>query len=278
MKITAFDPTYSIGLGTGDTYIGGSSGSNAGYTGGDVTGESGDLSVVGLRQRVSLSSNMGDNTIGSVLTTIQSSPWLATFALPSNTGAADVETVGVSGSAVTLDYNAATWWDITLTANCTLTITNPPVSATAGQLHVVLRQGGVGSYTVTWPGSVDWPDTDGTGGGSAPTLWTAIGAQDVITLTTLDGGTTWGGSYDADASSASPLTTKGDLYGYTTTNARFAVGSNGTGIIVDPAESLGLRYTLAALSGELLMADGVTAPPVPIESDPGQDDWLYGDM
>lgn len=76
---------------------------------------------------------------------------------------------------------------------------------------------------------------------------------------------------------ASPLTTKGDLYTYTTTDARLAVGSNGTGLVADSTATAGVRWTLQALSGELLMADGVTAPPVPIETEL-QDDWLYGDL
>ena len=67
MKITAFDDLYSVRLSTGDTIIGGSSGSNAGYVGGDVLGGPGSLSVVGFRNTVSLSSNMGDNTVGTVL-------------------------------------------------------------------------------------------------------------------------------------------------------------------------------------------------------------------
>lgn len=76
------------------------------------------------------------------------------------------------------------------------------------------------------------------------------------------------------------LTTKGDIYAATAsaTVARLAVGSNGTGVIVDPAEPTSLRYTLAALHGELLMQDGVSGPPVPLETDPGQNDWLFGDM
>ena len=135
-------------------------------------------------------------------------------------------------------------------------------------LLVILRQGGVGSFTVTWPASVQWPDTDGTDGGAAPTLWTVVGARDVVTLVTEDGGTTYGGNHDSGSGgTSSPLTTKGDIYSYTTTNARFAVGSNGTVIVADSAESIGLRWSLTAPSGELLITDtpidaaGVRRPP-----------------
>jgi hypothetical protein len=85
VKITAFDELYSRNLGTGTVYIGGSNGSNSGFAGGDVVGEPGDLSVVGLRRTVALSSNLTGG-IGDVLTIIATNPRTAQFATPSNTG------------------------------------------------------------------------------------------------------------------------------------------------------------------------------------------------
>jgi hypothetical protein len=41
----------------------------------------------------------------------------------------------------------------------------------------------------------------------------------------------------------SPLTAKGDLFGYSTTQARVAVGSDGDTLVADSAASTGLRYT-----------------------------------
>lgn len=40
----------------------------------------------------------------------------------------------------------------------------------------------------------------------------------------------------------SPLTTKGDIYGYSTTNDRIAVGTNGTVLIADSTQSLGVKW------------------------------------
>src|SRR6185369_3033277 len=60
--------------------------------------------------------------------------------------------------------------------------------------------------------------------------------------------------------STSPLTTKGDLYTYSTTNARLAVGSNGTGLVGDSAETTGNRWTLQAIAGELLISDTPSTP------------------
>jgi hypothetical protein len=44
------------------------------------------------------------------------------------------------------------------------------------------------------------------------------------------------------ASNVSPLTTKGDLYTYSTDNARLAVGANGETLVADSSTSTGLRY------------------------------------
>lgn len=98
----------------------------------------------------------------------------------------------------TIDCSLASWFDLTLTGNVTLSIINPP--PLTGEIMLIIRQGGAGSKLVTWPGSVDWQDTDGTGGGAAPTLHTAVGAVNVIGLSTVDGGTTWGGADEASGS------------------------------------------------------------------------------
>jgi hypothetical protein len=69
------------------------------------------------------------------------------------------------------------------TSTTTFTFSNPPSSGKAGSLTLILTNGG--SQTVNWPGAVDWA------GGTAPTL-TSSGV-DVITFTTVDGGTIWYG-------------------------------------------------------------------------------------
>ena len=69
------------------------------------------------------------------------------------------------------------------TSTETFTFSNPPASGTAGSFTLILTNGG--SQTVNWPASVDWA------GGTAPSL-TASGV-DVVTFTTVDGGTIWYG-------------------------------------------------------------------------------------
>jgi hypothetical protein len=63
------------------------------------------------------------------------------------------------------------------------------------------------------------------------------------------------------ASSALPLTTKGDLFGYSTTNARVPIGTNGQVLTADSAEALGLKWATAsaAASTFTLINTGGTA-------------------
>ena len=69
------------------------------------------------------------------------------------------------------------------TSTTTFTFSNPPTSGKAGSFTLILTNGG--SQTVNWPAAVDWA------GGTAPTLTTA--GVDVLTFTTVDGGTIWYG-------------------------------------------------------------------------------------
>jgi hypothetical protein len=98
----------------------------------------------------------------------------------------DLSTVATSGSAQTLDPSTANVFDVTLTAACTISLGTTP-SGQACAITVILRQDATGGRTVTWPGSVSWIS------GSAPILQTAASAVDVVTLFTVDGGTSWGG-------------------------------------------------------------------------------------
>lgn len=51
---------------------------------------------------------------------------------------------------------------------------------------------------------------------------------------------------------SSPLTTKGDVWGYSTTNARIPVGTNGQVLTADSAETLGVKWASPAGGGKVL--------------------------
>lgn len=155
------------------------------------------------------------------------------YVTPTYGGQETVNTVAASGTSQTLPATANVH-DVTLTGNCTFTLPTL-TSGKACAITVILRQDGTGSRTVTWPGSVSWVT------GTAPTLKTAASAVDLVTLFTVDGGTTWGGAA-VGSGFTSPLTTKGDLYGHSTVDARVPVGTDGQVLTADSTATLGLSY------------------------------------
>ena len=95
---------------------------------------------------------------------------------------------GTSGSTDTIDLEDGNVHNVTLTANCTFTFSNPAAAGTSGSFTLFLNQDGTGSRTATWPGSVKWA------GGTAPTLTTTASRTDILVFTTIDAGTIWYGA------------------------------------------------------------------------------------
>lgn len=100
-----------------------------------------------------------------------------------------------SGATATIDLVDGNVHNVTLTANCTFTFSNPPASGTSGTFTLFLNQDATGSRTVTWPAGngtstpkVIWA------GGTAPTLTTTASRTDVLVFTTIDGGMKWYGA------------------------------------------------------------------------------------
>lgn len=60
---------------------------------------------------------------------------------------------------------------------------------------------------------------------------------------------------------ASPLTTKGDLYGFSTTNARVPVGPDGDVLTADSTQALGIKWGSPATSGINQLTGDATAGP-----------------
>ena len=56
------------------------------------------------------------------------------------------------------------------------------------------------------------------------------------------------------ANGASPLTTKGDVYTYSTTNTRLGVGSDGYVLTADSSEATGLKWAASTSANYYLTA------------------------
>jgi hypothetical protein len=57
----------------------------------------------------------------------------------------------------------------------------------------------------------------------------------------------------------SPLTTKGDLYGFSTLDARIPIGANDTVLTADSTQSLGLKWAAPASGGGITQIQSITA-------------------
>ena len=107
----------------------------------------------------------------------------ATFKL--NKYSETVNSIGSTGGGTQdIDLNSGSVVTATVdTSANTFTFSNAIASGDCSSFTLILTNGG--SQTVNWPASVNWA------GGTAPTLTTS--GVDVLTFTTVDGGTTWYG-------------------------------------------------------------------------------------
>ena len=94
-----------------------------------------------------------------------------------------VSTIADAGTTETIT-NAAEIHDVTLSTNCTFTITSTDTNAS---MTLILRQDGTGGHAATWPGAVAWASA------TAPTLTTDSNEVSVVEFLTVDTGTTWYG-------------------------------------------------------------------------------------
>ena len=93
-----------------------------------------------------------------------------------------------SSNATTVNLRDGTNFSHTLTENTTFTFSNPASSGKVSAFTLkIVQDASASGYTVTWPGSVDWPSA------TAPTLTATASAVDYFVFITHDGGTTYYG-------------------------------------------------------------------------------------
>ncbi|EDD9881594.1 hypothetical protein BZQ56_08955 [Salmonella enterica subsp. enterica serovar Enteritidis] len=108
-------------------------------------------------------------------------------------GGADANPIqNLSGAdgVVEIDPNIADDFIIRLgdpTTALSITPITDPVPGTRYELLLTLCQG-TGANKITWPASVKWPN------GAEPPLSYTLDAEDVLSLSSTDGGTTWKGA------------------------------------------------------------------------------------
>ena len=115
---------------------------------------------------------------------------LGDVAATAGIGIRPVTVIAASGATQTLAFAASgdSAYDITLTANCAITITGGTVGQ-CQQLTLYLRQSGAGGFAPSFTQTIGWP------GGTAPTFNTTAGKFDALKINTPDGGVTLSGGY-----------------------------------------------------------------------------------
>jgi len=103
-----------------------------------------------------------------------------------------VTRVSASGASYAINFTTGNNFDITLSAACTFSFSNPPAAGRVGTIFVILRNTGT-AYAATWPASVKWA------GGVAPTL-SGVNKADLLSFITVDGGVTYAGMSTQDFS------------------------------------------------------------------------------
>jgi hypothetical protein len=150
----------------------------------------GDVSGTGSASVTSLTLATVNSTPGTFNTVVVNAKGLVTSASNATYGVTPVTTVGsaTASQALVFATSGNNCYDITLTQNCTITLTG----GTTGQYQqcvLIIRQNSTAGWTPTLPSGVKWS------GGVAPTPNTTAGKIDLFTFSTSDGGVTLFGSY-----------------------------------------------------------------------------------
>ena len=104
---------------------------------------------------------------------------------------ATVSVITSTSNAITCDLSVSHVFSHTFTENTTFTFSNPEATGTEDTFRLYLTNDGTGR-TPTWPASVDWSNS------IEPDLTTAS-ERNILSFTTIDGGTIWYGGVVIEA-------------------------------------------------------------------------------
>jgi hypothetical protein len=96
-----------------------------------------------------------------------------------------VVNIGSAGATQTLNLASNNFYNITMTANLTISLTASPDALRTSTGVIAIKQGAAGGFTVTWPGSCITP------GGVDFVQSTAPNAVDLYTVFSYNSGATW---------------------------------------------------------------------------------------
>ena len=112
-----------------------------------------------------------------------------TLTAPTLTNYRETKATGtISSGTLSVSLNSGNHFAVALNANITtFTLTNVPTSGTACAVVFLFTADGT-ARTITWPSGTVWPSA------TAPTMTSTNNKRDIISLYTVDGGTTWFGA------------------------------------------------------------------------------------
>ena len=84
-----------------------------------------------------------------------------------------MDDLAIAASQVQINCCASNVFRLVLTENITMRAPNNPISGQV--INIIIRQGGIGAYTISWNSVFKWPS------GAAPVLSAAVGATDMVT-------------------------------------------------------------------------------------------------
>lgn len=171
-----------------------------------------------------------------------------------NSALGDLEALSTNNK---LNFHNGTTSSPVVTEDHTATLTNKTVDASSNTISNLTNTNLSGSAAISNANlasmAANTVKGNNTGGGSTPLDLTVAQTQTLLSIPTSSsplalnaGGTgTSAASSNAAFNTLSPLTTKGDIVGYSTVNARVPIGSNGQVLTADSAQALGLKWAAA---------------------------------